>query len=201
MDLISPALLVISLLVFAQALFTLYLMLYSWEHPDRLRASGGPERLRPARTTFSVLLPALHTDLREADGLAAARSRPQRAQLRGHVLVVDDEQSVGTFMRDLLESWGLAVTVAGSAGEAMALITRGLSSFDLVITDHMMPRTTGLQLAHQLASLRPDIPVILYTGFNEGIPASQIEAAGIRAVLRKPVEPRELFGLLQTHLP
>jgi CheY-like chemotaxis protein len=151
-------------------------------------------------TRFCILFPALASGLGAAAGSPATRARPQRTQLRGHILVVDDEQSVGTFMRDLLETWGLAVTVATSAGEALALVSRGLSSFDLVVTDHMMPRMTGIQLAHALADARPDIPVILYTGFNEGIARSEIEAARVRAVIRKPVEPHELFGLLQTHL-
>jgi CheY-like chemotaxis protein len=70
-----------------------------------------------------------------------------------------------------------------------------------VITDQKMPRITGLELARKLRERRPGLPVILYTGFNEGIAPGDVEAAGLRAVITKPVEPHELFGLLSTHLP
>ena len=121
---------------------------------------------------------------------------------RGHVLVVDDDQSVGAFMRALLESWGLDRDGrALGAGEALALFTRGLGRFDLVITDQMMPRMTGIELARGLLALRPGLPVILYTGFNEGIPRAEIDSAGLRAVVTKPVDPHELYGLLRTWLP
>ena len=104
-------------------------------------------------------------------------------------------------MRALLESWGLSVTVASSAAEAVATVTQGIMEFDLVVTDQMMPRTTGIELALELAQIRPDIPVILYTGHAESVSAGDSEAAGVRAILTKPVDPHALFGLLQTHLP
>jgi CheY-like chemotaxis protein len=116
------------------------------------------------------------------------------------VLVVDDEKAVGAFMSDLLENWGLTVTVAANAPDALALLENG-RHFDLVITDHMMPRMTGLQLATQLAASHPKLPVILYTGFNEGISRSEVECARVRAVATKPIDPHQLFGLLRNHLP
>jgi CheY-like chemotaxis protein len=117
------------------------------------------------------------------------------------VLVVDDEKAVGAFMRDLLESWGLQVTVATSGAEAAAVVAKGSARYDLVITDQMMPRMTGIQLATELANLSPDLPVILYTGFNEGLARRDIEAARLRAVATKPIDPHQLFGLLRNHLP
>jgi CheY-like chemotaxis protein len=104
-------------------------------------------------------------------------------------------------MHDLLESWGLEVTIAGSAVDAAAEVSRDAQRFDLVITDQMMPRMTGTQLARELGRMRSDLPVILYTGFNEGITREELESAGVRAIVKKPIDPHELFGLLQTHLP
>jgi len=151
-------------------------------------------------TRFRVLFPALAAGACDSSD-AAARCRSPRPSLCGHVLVVDDERAVGAFMADLLESWSLAVSVVESASEALSLVTRDAKRVDLVITDQMMPRMTGLQLARELAVVRPDLPVILYTGFNEGISPGDIDAARVRAVVTKPVEPHQLFGLLQTHLP
>jgi CheY-like chemotaxis protein len=152
-------------------------------------------------TRFSVLFPMLAGT---ADGTEAGGEGQCRAPLRrlhGRVLVVDDEHAVGTFMRDLLENWGLDVTVKTTALEATSEVTRDVKRFDLVITDQMMPRMTGTQLARELVNIRPDLPVILYTGFNEGIDRSEIDGAGLRAVVKKPIDPHELFGLLHTHLP
>ena len=63
-----------------------------------------------------------------------------------------------------------------------------------------MPRGTGLELARELLALQPQLPVILYTGFGEGISQENTAAAGIRAFLRKPLEPQALFNLLKAHL-
>jgi CheY-like chemotaxis protein len=150
-------------------------------------------------TRFRVLFPMLTGA--QAEGELAAEQRVPVRRLNGRVLVVDDEQSVATFMHDLLESWGLEVTIAGSAVDAAAEVSRDAQRFDLVITDQMMPRMTGTQLARELGRMRSDLPVILYTGFNEGITREELESAGVRAIVKKPIDPHELFGLLQTHLP
>ena len=150
-------------------------------------------------TRFRVLFPML-TAAQEGE-LADAEPRVPVRRLHGRVLVVDDEQSVATFMRDLLESWGLEVTIAASAIDAASQVSQDAQRFDLVITDQMMPRMTGTQLARELSRTRPDLPVILYTGFNEGITEEDMHSAGVRAIVKKPIDPHELFGLLQTHLP
>jgi CheY-like chemotaxis protein len=59
---------------------------------------------------------------------------------------------------------------------------------------------TGLELAREVLGKRPDIPVILYSGFGEGISQDETTAAGIRALIKKPVEPQALFSLLKAHL-
>jgi CheY-like chemotaxis protein len=147
-----------------------------------------------------VLFPALADAPRSAGSEGSARAGAPRARLHGRVLVVDDEQAVGTFMGDLLESWGLEVTVTSSAAEAASLFGDDERRFDLVITDQVMPRKTGSELARELLAIRPDLPVILYTGFNEEA-RGEIDDIGLRAVVGKPVDPHALFGLLQTHLP
>ena len=73
-------------------------------------------------------------------------------------------------------------------------------AYDLVITDQTMPSTTGLGLARDLLARRPDLPVILCTGHIDPIAQRDLESAGIRGLLHKPVEPDELYGLLRAHL-
>jgi CheY-like chemotaxis protein len=126
-------------------------------------------------------------------------SRPG-ARLRGYVLVVDDETSVAAFMRELLEGWGLVVTESGGPRDALDRLTREPSAFDLVVTDLTMPGMTGLQLAREIAAINPALPVILSTGYSEGVTDSALQDANIRAVLRKPIEPATLRALLEAEL-
>jgi CheY-like chemotaxis protein len=121
----------------------------------------------------------------------------RKAVLRGRVLLVDDEEMVCGFMRELLEGWGLEVAVAHDGAEAREVFARAPAEYDLVITDQTMPRLTGMELARQVLALRPALPVVLYSGYADAITDAQVQAAGIRALMRKPVEPAALRALLE----
>jgi CheY-like chemotaxis protein len=151
---------------------------------------------------FRIVFPPLQADKTGAVTTTASRegSAPPRHALHGRVLVVDDEETVAEFMRDLLESWGVEVTSASTASEARERVARDPQAYDVVITDQTMPRMTGLELARELLAIRRDLPVILYTGYGEGIAQEKTAAAGICALLKKPVEPQALFALLKAHL-
>jgi PAS domain S-box-containing protein len=159
---------------------------------------------QPGRgASFRVLFPTLPQD--EAAARPARRARAgaaaPRIELAGHVMVVDDEAMVSEFMKELLESWGLAVTAKPNGVEAREAFARTPELYDLVVTDQAMPRITGLQLARELLEIRPTVPVILYTGYADDLTEAQAHAAGVRALIRKPVEPAALLALLQAHLP
>jgi CheY-like chemotaxis protein len=148
---------------------------------------------------FRVLWPALPQDVHEASippGAVAANERRPRPALTGSVLVVDDEVAVGEFMRELLETWGLRAMFVPQGQAAFELLSRPGASFDAVITDQAMPRMTGLQLARALRDSRIDVPVILYSGYGEGLAQAELQAAGVGAVLRKPVDPAALEAAL-----
>jgi len=117
------------------------------------------------------------------------------------VLVVDDEEMVGEFMSELLESWGLEVTVQTSPLKACKLVERDPGRFDLVITDQTMPKLTGLDLACQLSNLRPQLPIILYTGYSDKLVNADLKRCGVLALLSKPVEPAALKAILLANLP
>ena len=149
---------------------------------------------------FRVLWPAA-ADEAHPDGAAADASRGdrprQRPTLSGTVLVVDDEAAVGEFMRELLETWGLNASYAPGACAALDLVTEQPARFDAVITDLSMPRMNGLQLANALRKIRADLPVILYSGYGDKVARPDLQSAGIRAVLPKPVEPAALEAVLR----
>jgi len=153
-------------------------------------------------TKFRVFLPPI------AEAAASAREAPRggtgpakhNAALTGHVLIVDDEQIVGEFMSELLQSWGLTVTVQPSGPEALAWFDRHGEKVGAVVTDQTMPRMTGIELARRLTDRRASLPVLLYTGYAENIDPAQLKRAGVRALLRKPVEPEALRALLEEAL-
>jgi PAS domain S-box-containing protein len=148
---------------------------------------------------FRVLWPAETGSLEIAphgEPGSAGHAQPPRRPLEGTVLVVDDEVAVGEFMRELLETRGLSATFARGPQAALDLVTAAPGRFGAVITDHSMPRMTGIQLAQALQAVRSDLPVILYSGYGEGLDQPALKAAGIRKVLRKPVDPHALEAAL-----
>jgi len=157
-------------------------------------AAGGGAR-------FRVLFPALGPGHEAVTAAGKTSPGAAWATIAGRVLVVDDEEMVGDFMRDLLESRGLEVTVTRDPADALEAVRSDPGSFDLVITDQTMPKLTGLELAREIAGLGIGLPVILYSGNGEGIDDAELAAAGVRALAKKPVEPEVLLNLVTAHLP
>jgi CheY-like chemotaxis protein len=153
-------------------------------------------------TTFRILLPPAQAAASAhvlpgaggADTQAAAISR-----LRGRVLVVDDEPSVAEFMRDLLSSWGLDATIATEPEAALAMLLAD-KRYDLVITDQTMPRMSGLQLAEAIGRMPNAPPVVLYTGHADAVDPAKLAAAGVKGLVRKPLESGELRAVITDYL-
>ena len=149
-------------------------------------------------TVFRILLPRGAADLRPEAKADAGGPAPRaaRASLHGRVLVVDDEQSVAEFMRDLLRTWGLDVDLAFGPEEALSILGSGPGGYKLVIADQTMPRMTGLQLAGKIAHLSPAPPVVLYTGYADNVHRHELEDAHVKALVRKPIEPSALYAVV-----
>ncbi len=109
-----------------------------------------------------------------------------------HVLFVDDEKSIIRMAEKQIRSLGYEVTTSDGSVEALELFRKRPGEFDLVITDMTMPHMKGDELAGRLISIRPDIPVILCTGFNPDIQNDNSKKTCIRAVLQKPILKRDL---------
>jgi CheY-like chemotaxis protein len=148
-------------------------------------------------SVFRILLPEVNEKL---DSVTAKGKATKKPRLAGSVMVVDDEDMILEFMGDLLQGWGLEVTLMPNGFDARHAFAAEPRRYDLVLTDQTMPLLTGLELARQIHRIRAGTPVILYTGYGEEISAEQLAAARIRALARKPVEPSELFSLIKSHL-
>jgi len=151
---------------------------------------------------FRVLLPPLDPAVNaSAPSRRAGTAGPdQRPPLSGRVLLVDDEASVLGFMRELLENWGLEVMALTNPLHARQLVESDEAGFDLLLADQTMPRLTGTELARQLAPLRPEMPILLYTGYRDGVSPSDLDTSGVRAVLDKPIDPSALHAQLHRYL-
>jgi PAS domain S-box-containing protein len=147
---------------------------------------------------FRVIWPALpdHEAAASREPAGIVMSHAPRNALMGSVLVVDDDESVGGFMRELLESWGLQAVCLPRPDLALDLVRAEPRRFDVLITDQSMPKMTGLELAQRLRRIRGDLPIILYSGHGEGLADAEAAAAGLCAVMRKPVDPVELGCVL-----
>jgi CheY-like chemotaxis protein len=151
-----------------------------------------------AGATFRVLLPPAAEPVAPVE--PAPSDRGHEAGLRGRVMVVDDEVMVGDFMAELLSGWGLEVVLQRDPLAAAAWLADEARGLDLLITDQTMPQMTGLALAQRATQLRPELPVLLYTGNADGHDRADWQRHGVRALLRKPVEPELLRDALRRAL-
>jgi PAS domain S-box-containing protein len=141
---------------------------------------------------FSVYLPRVETGAEE-DAVC-----PRAATLSGcgRVLVVDDDPLVAELLEDMLEGLGYECRAAPGGAEALELLRSDPTWFDLLVTDRAMPRVTGEDLAREALVLRPDLPVILVTGFSDAPARERLEALGVREVIQKPIRRSQLAEAL-----
>jgi CheY-like chemotaxis protein len=141
-------------------------------------------------TTFTVYLPQ-----REALPGVAILTAADVPSGHERILFVDDEVALVNLGQALLTRLGYAVSGYTSSLEALHAFYEAPQRFDLVITDYTMPHLTGAGLAHALRCIRPDIPIILCTGFSHTMTAEKAQGLGINAFCLKPLSSQ---GLGQT---
>jgi CheY-like chemotaxis protein len=138
-------------------------------------------------TAFEIYLPILE---QSAAGLPADPAFVPTGKER--ILFVDDELPIAELNKQLLERLGYRVTTRTNSIEALELFKFRKNDFDLVITDMMMPYMTGDKLALRLHQMRPDIPIILSTGYSEQIANKQASDIGVSAIIMKPISKSDL---------
>jgi PAS domain S-box-containing protein len=108
------------------------------------------------------------------------------------ILLVDDDEIIGCLAKEQLESLGYQVTALTSGLEAAKTFRKAPQNIDLIVTDMTMPNITGAELSQKLLKIKPDIPIILCTGFSELIDKDKATALGIQEYLMKPVGRKDL---------
>jgi nitrogen-specific signal transduction histidine kinase/ActR/RegA family two-component response regulator len=147
-------------------------------------------------TTFQVYLPCIAEELSFQE---RASTLPVDAGAE-RILVVDDEEIITGMFQTILTSVGYQVIVFNDSLEALAFIGQNPTAFDLLLTDMSMPHLTGLELIQKTSAIRPDLPIILCSGFNKLVSNEEARALGIHVCLEKPVSVRDLISAIRMAL-
>ena len=104
-----------------------------------------------------------------------------------HILFVDDEEDIANLYKQILENLGYKVTAKTDSLDTITEFKTNYDKYDLVITDQTMPNMTGAELAKEMLTIRPDIPIILCTGYSETISQEKAIEIGIKDMIFKPL--------------
>ena len=146
-------------------------------------------------STFEILIPALESAV--PDKIAMQKPVPTGCE---SILFVDDEEMIVDIAKGMLESLGYRVAARTNAIEALEAFKNNPDGFDLLVTDLMMPKTTGLELADKILQIRPGLPVVLCTGFGVSMNEEQIVRRGVRNFILKPILRRDMATAIRNAL-
>ncbi|MFH1742303.1 MAG: PAS domain S-box protein [bacterium] len=135
-------------------------------------------------TAFDVFFPVYIQDANITEAQIPDQTPPEGNE---SILFVDDEELIVQWGEKLLEDLGYRVTACTDSLEALKEFRAHPDRFNVVITDQTMPNMTGVELVRELHQIRPDVPIILCTGFSERVDEQQAKAMGIREYLSKPI--------------
>jgi CheY-like chemotaxis protein len=138
-------------------------------------------------STFEVFLPRIAEEILPV-------KKPPLSALKGDglLLIVDDEADLVELEKEMVERLGYSAVTVGESTAALALFKEDPDKYDLVLTDQTMPDITGIELARELVSLRPDIPVVLITGYHDGVDAESAREAGVKVIIGRPMALAEI---------
>lgn len=144
--------------------------------------------------TFEITLPLV-----SVAGVKAGKKTGDDAQQDGkHVLFIDDEDAITTMATQMLTKSGYRISTFNDPNEAVEKFAENPHSFDVVITDLVMPDLSGTEVAMMLNKIRPHTPIILTTGFSERITSSSCQKWGISLVMNKPFAIKDMLSAIES---
>lgn len=138
-------------------------------------------------TTFRIFFPAFKG---EAKTESETKAKPPTGNEK--ILFIDDEKSATDMVGMMLSRLGYDAEISVNPVSALEIFRSDPDSFDLIITDMTMPQMTGDQLAQDILAIRPDVPVIICTGFSERMSEQISRDVGIRKYIQKPFNMHEI---------
>lgn len=142
-------------------------------------------------TRFRIFFPAVHSSKGPEIGVDNGYVGSER------ILFVDDEHTITRLAQLTLERFGYEVTTRTNGIDALEKFRKNSNDFDLVITDQSMPGLSGSDLAVELLHIRPDLPIILCTGFSKVIDQKRAKEIGIREFVMKPIAGKKLAKVIR----
>ena len=143
-------------------------------------------------TTFKIYLPQVEGPLGALDAPDPAVPGAGRLEGSETILLVEDEEVIRRVLRTSLEMHGYTVIEAGDGSEAIASCERRDQPLDLLVTDVIMPLMNGPDLAHRVAAIRPDLPVLFMSGYTDRALIHQGLRRSGTAFIQKPFTPEAL---------
>ncbi len=146
---------------------------------------------------FDLFFPRVDDDGRPEQPQSSSVALPRGTE---RILIVDDEKVIGVIERKMLETLGYQVHVESDSLEALRRFKENPNQCDLVISDVTMPKLPGDALARELFKIRPDLPVILCSGFTTRITENEAKSMGIREYLSKPIQLEDFANAVRSAL-
>ncbi|MDX8401017.1 MAG: response regulator, partial [Mariprofundaceae bacterium] len=159
-----------------------------------VRAHGGAIKVysEPGRgTTIKLLLPVVEG---RAEPLGNDRDMVPSRRRKARILVVDDEETVREVAAMLLEEAGFEVTTAVDGLEAVEIFRDSPEAWDCVLMDMTMPRMNGAEAFTEMRRLRPDVQVVLCSGYDERSATAHFAGKGLAGFVQKPFRPETLLS-------
>jgi signal transduction histidine kinase len=147
-------------------------------------------------TVFDIYLPALKKKSMQAEPVAET----PMSSTEKRILFVDDEPAIVRLAQVMLTSFGYEVTSFDIAARGLEAVKEEPQKFDLLVTDLTMPEMTGVDLARAIRTIRPDIPILLTSGYADEVPEETLQELGIGPVLAKPFQMQSLKEAVQSVL-
>ncbi|MBU0482655.1 MAG: response regulator [Proteobacteria bacterium] len=143
---------------------------------------------------FKLYFPAVEKRYKQKEAPEEKKALPTGTE---RILVVDDEEMISNFLKTCLTGLGYTVTAHTSSLQALADFNSRPDAFDLVVTDQTMPRMPGSDLSRKLLAARPDIPIIICTGYSSMISEKKAKELGIRKFVLKPVSMKDMANIVR----
>ena len=145
-------------------------------------------------STFRIVLPL------SASSPVRAEDPETEWSGTGRILVVDDDAMVRTVARRLLESFGLTVVEATGGAEAITMFVDEADTIDAILLDLTMPDVGGAQVFRAVRAIRPDVPVVLMSGYHEDEASAAFDGQGLAGFVQKPFTPADLSRRMRVAL-
>jgi len=165
-----------------------------------IKSHGGAIRVSSSSgegATFDVYLPALK-DVQESPESTDRHAHPQGTGER--ILLVDDDVDFGQVHKKILEKLGYSVIFKNDSTSALELFQSQPEAIDLVLSDQTMPGLTGIRMVTEMIKIRPDLPILLCSGYSDAVTAEEIKVCGIREYLYKPFKTERLAATIHLAL-